>query len=115
MPTGLFFVVCDGMGGHVGGAVASQTAVNSIRQFFESQFYPHLGDALYQALQYANQQIYQTAQARPSLLGMGTTCVLLCFREGLAYTAHVGDSRIYLYRGGFCKGSPATILLYRPS
>lgn len=94
---GYFFVVCDGMGGHAGGATASQTAVKSIRSFFENQFYPNPQEAIYQAIQYANQQIYQLAQMNIELRGMGTTCVLLMLRENKFYYGHVGDSRIYLH------------------
>ncbi len=97
---GAFFVVCDGMGGHAGGAVAAQLAVNSIRSFFESKFRPNPEDAIYQAIQYANEQIYQRAQANPELRGMGTTCVLLMVRKGRVHYGHVGDSRIYLHRYG---------------
>lgn len=95
---GAFFVVCDGMGGHVGGAIASQTAVNNIRQFFDEQLYSNPQEAIYQALQYANSQIYQKALTNPDLRGMGTTCVLLMVRDNLVYHGHVGDSRIYLHR-----------------
>ncbi len=97
---GAFFVVCDGMGGHAGGATASQMAVGSIRQFFDSKFYPNPQDAIYQALQYANTQIYQKAINTPELRGMGTTCVLLMLRDNWVYYGHVGDSRIYVYRSG---------------
>ncbi len=97
---GAFFVVCDGMGGHAGGATASQMAVGSIRQFFDSQFFPNPQDAIYQALQYANTQIYQKAINVPELRGMGTTCVLLMLRDNYFYYGHVGDSRIYVYRSG---------------
>ncbi len=95
---GAFFVVCDGMGGHVGGATASQTAVSSIRQFFEEQFHPQPQEAIHQAIQYANTQIHQKALSNPELRGMGTTCVLMMVRDNLIYYGHVGDSRIYLHR-----------------
>jgi serine/threonine protein phosphatase PrpC len=100
---GSFFVVCDGMGGHVGGAIASQTAVHTIRTFFETQYYTDPAEAIYQAIQYANQQIYYKAQMDNGLFGMGTTCVLLMFRKGQIYHAHVGDSRIYQYTEGIFK------------
>ncbi|MEO1652331.1 MAG: Stp1/IreP family PP2C-type Ser/Thr phosphatase, partial [Bacteroidota bacterium] len=93
---GDFFVVCDGMGGHAGGAVAAQKAVETIREFFQNQYYSQPEEAIYQALQYANQQIYLQAQENIALRGMGTTCVLMMLRDGLIYYGHVGDSRLYL-------------------
>lgn len=97
---GHVFVVCDGMGGHVGGAVASQTAVNSIKDFFNQQYFHDLNQAILEAIQYANQQIFQESQNRPELWGMGTTCVVLVIRRGKIHYGHVGDSRLYkLSRG----------------
>jgi len=95
---GHLFVVCDGMGGHVGGAVASQMAVQSIRDYAQQQYYPNPNDVLNGAVRYANHRIYQEAQLKPELYGMGTTCVVVLIRSNFAYYAHVGDSRIYLFR-----------------
>ena len=100
---GDFFVVCDGMGGHAGGAIASQTAVNTIRAFFESQYYPEPTEAIHQAIQYANQQIFHKSQLDPTLRGMGTTCVLMMIREGKIYIGHVGDSRVYIHSEGILR------------
>ncbi len=97
---GHVFVVCDGMGGHVGGATAAQMAVNSIRAFFEHRFYDYPREALRQALLYANGQVHAAAQQNPQLRGMGTTCVLALFRQGELWYGHVGDSRIYRLTGG---------------
>jgi serine/threonine protein phosphatase PrpC len=96
---GHVFVVCDGMGGHVGGAAASQLAVGSIRTFFEHQYYDHPREALRQSVLYANGQIYVQSQQTTELRGMGTTCVVLLVREEEVYYAHVGDSRIYQLSG----------------
>ncbi len=97
---GHVFVVCDGMGGHVGGATAAQMAVNSIRAFFEHRFYDYPREAIRQALLYANGQIHAAAGQNPQLRGMGTTCVLALFRKGELWYGHVGDSRIYRFTGG---------------
>jgi protein phosphatase len=93
---GHLFVVCDGMGGHVGGAKASQLAVESIRTFFEHGTYEHPQEALRQSVLYANQEILTFATQNPDLRGMGTTCVVVLVRENELNYAHVGDSRLYL-------------------
>ncbi len=94
---GACFIVCDGMGGHKGGAIASQMAVQGIRDFFEKKYYDNVPDALTEAIQYANHTIYEKAQNTPELKGMGTTCVVLLIRGDEVFYAHVGDSRIYGY------------------
>ena len=95
---GLVSVVCDGMGGHVGGATASHIAVDTIRKFMEEQYYNDPREAIGMAIEMANKAILAEAAARPELCGMGSTCVLLLIREGKVYLGHVGDSRIYLIR-----------------
>ncbi len=97
---GDIFVVCDGMGGHLGGATAARMAVESIRVFFDHQRYENPMEALRQAFLYANSKIVTASQQSPELEGMGTTCVTLLIREGLVYHAHVGDSRLYRFSGG---------------
>ena len=98
---GHLVVVCDGMGGHEGGEEASRIAVQAIKEHFE-----HLGEQynptveLTQAISSAHDHIVQQAQQDKSKEGMGTTAVVLLVKNEEAYTAHVGDSRIYLYRGG---------------
>ena len=95
---GLVSVVCDGMGGHVGGATASRIAVDTIHKFMEEQYYNNPREAIGMAIEMANKAILAEAAARPELCGMGSTCVLLLIREGKVYLGHVGDSRIYLIR-----------------
>lgn len=97
VPNGDLFVVCDGMGGHVGGATASKIAVEQIIQHFKAQYYQDVYQALFDALCRANIQILGEAAANPSLKGMGTTACILLVQGDDAYIAHVGDSRIYLY------------------
>lgn len=95
---GLVSVVCDGMGGHVGGAVASEIAVNTIRKFLDSQYHNDPREAIGWAIDAANAAIIQRATADPALSGMGSTCVLLLVRDAKVYIGHVGDSRVYLIR-----------------
>ena len=97
VPNGELFVVCDGMGGHVGGATASRIAVEQIIQHFQAQHYPNIYQALWDALCRANFQIIGAANADPSLKGMGTTACIVLVDGNDAYIAHVGDSRIYLF------------------
>ena len=97
VPNGELFVVCDGMGGHVGGATASRIAVEQIIQHFKAQHYPNVYQALWDALCRANMQIIAYADADPSLKGMGTTACIVLVDGNDAYIAHVGDSRIYLF------------------
>lgn len=98
-PNGDVFVVCDGMGGHVGGAKASSIAVDSIIEYFKKEKYDNIPQALNDAIQYANMQIIGFASANPEFRGMGTTACIVILKDNEAYIAHVGDSRIYLYLG----------------
>ena len=98
-PNGDVFVVCDGMGGHVGGAKASSIAVDSIIEYFKKERYDNIPQALNDAIQYANMQIIGFASANPEFRGMGTTACIVILKDNEAYIAHVGDSRIYLYLG----------------
>lgn len=98
-PNGDVFVVCDGMGGHVGGKQASSIAVKSILEYLKKERYENPFQALDGALQFANMQILGYAEAHPELKGMGTTACIVLLGETEAYIAHVGDSRIYLYLG----------------
>lgn len=99
--TGLrLFFIADGMGGHRGGEVASQLAVEQVgRAFAESPAEP--AAMLRGAFERANTEIFQRANADFELAGMGTTGVaLLLTGEPTAYVAHVGDSRAYRLRDG---------------
>jgi protein phosphatase len=94
---GVLALVADGMGGHAGGDIASKLATTLIARTYYNQ--PQLPQAaLAAALQAANRAIYQAAQHQPQLHGMGTTCTALVLHEGAAYSAQVGDSRLYLVR-----------------
>ncbi len=93
------FVLCDGMGGHEGGEVASAIAINSITE----QFRPFWIDTLQgekkinEIICKANQQIFakNESEKRQSLGRMGTTLVVLAIHDLDLVIAHVGDSRIY--------------------
>jgi serine/threonine protein phosphatase PrpC len=94
---GVLAIVADGMGGHSAGEVASNIAVQVISRVY----YESAGDApasLAAAFRAANREIYDTSHRDTALKGMGTTCTALVLQNGLAFSAHVGDSRLYLVR-----------------
>lgn len=94
---GNLLVVCDGMGGHKGGEIASRLAVETLKNHFEElsgDFNPT--EEIRKALQEANDSLIETAERDSSLADMGSTVVLVLIRENLAYCASLGDSRIYL-------------------
>lgn len=95
---GLVAVVCDGMGGHVGGEVASHLAVETIRKFIETNYFDDPRQAIVDACNAANEAIISRTREKPELTGMGSTCVMLIVRDGKVCYGSVGDSRIYLVR-----------------
>jgi protein phosphatase len=99
------YVVADGMGGHTAGrlasTLASEGAVNALRQLGQSS--ASLTEKLRYCVAAANRDIFETAQAKPELAGMGTTLVALLAGAGRIALAHVGDSRAYLIRGGLIR------------
>lgn len=94
--------VADGMGGYVGGEIASKTAVEAVAYYF-SNFTCAAPVQLEKAIQYANSCILSKTLIDPSLKGMGTTMSVVTLARHYAFWGHVGDSRIYLYRGGELK------------
>ncbi len=94
------YVVCDGMGGHVGGQVASQLAVATLSETIRRGELPaeHEQDVLSTAVQRANGAVFARAKADPSLHNMGTTVVAIRSDNDLLHLCHVGDSRIYRLR-----------------
>lgn len=98
------YVLCDGMGGHASGEVASQLAVETLRKFFQRYWQDGTNQlpsaqVIREAVQLANQVIYDQNQAsdRSGSGRMGTTMVMLLVHDTEAAVAHVGDSRLYRY------------------
>lgn len=95
---GRVVVVCDGMGGHVGGAVASKTAIDAIRSFLIKNYFSDPQQGIVEALNEANKAILEKTYSDPALQGMGSTGVILIVRSGKVYYGSIGDSRIYIIR-----------------
>lgn len=93
------FILCDGMGGHEKGEVASQTVCQSLATWFENNINsdePFTETLLREALEYAYLQLDQYADG--NLKQMGTTLTLLYIDMRGVTAAHIGDSRIYHIR-----------------
>jgi PPM family protein phosphatase len=97
---GRLAVVADGMGGYEGGQDASRLAVDTVIGFYRDFLGDDPQQALLGALLSAHERIRECGVANPHLHGMGTTCTALVVVQDWLYFAHVGDSRLYLVRGG---------------
>ncbi len=87
--------LADGMGGHLGGEVASATALEALRAGVTS------GNPLRESIEEANRAVYAKSLTDPSLHGMGTTLTAgTLVSGGTLLIGHVGDSRAYLFRDG---------------
>lgn len=96
---GVIAIVADGMGGHSAGEVASRIATEVIKNvYYETE--KDTTESLRRALNAANHEIHEASLADKALEGMGTTCVALVLQNGSAHCAYVGDTRLYLIRGG---------------
>lgn len=93
------YIVCDGMGGHAAGEVASKMAVESLQGFFAQHWtegFPSQ-ETILQGILLANQSLYDVNQKNSSSGSgrMGTTLVLVSVKDTKVAIAHVGDSRVY--------------------
>jgi len=99
-------VVCDGMGGHAGGHIASELGVqvvsHSLRQLRPNDWLDEekVVEAMKQAVFGANDHILSRAHADPTLSDMGSTICACAFMGDRVITANVGDSRIYRIANG---------------
>lgn len=95
------YLIADGMGGHAGGDVASAIAANRIIEADSTYLtVEDAEDALQTSIISANAQLAATVNEHPELTGMGTTVDALMVVGDQVAIAHIGDSRIYLYRDG---------------
>ncbi len=98
-------VVCDGMGGAAGGNIASALAVKVISDKINVSYREQMRDSsiknmLDSALNAANVEVFDMAESKQELKGMGTTVVCAIVKDGQAYIAHAGDSRAYILKNG---------------
>lgn len=89
------YAVADGMGGHRGGEVASNLALQTIQRLFSAR-----EGSLTEQVQEANRAVFERSQADRDVAGMGTTLTAAELKGGTLQLAHVGDSRAYLFRDG---------------
>ena len=103
------YAVCDGMGGHQAGEVASMTASQILQTVYDNlrtqmladkfirldRSLPENGELLLKAIRLANRSIVTKATLNTALSGMGTTIVAVTFDHDMMSVAHVGDSRAY--------------------
>lgn len=96
------YLVADGMGGHTAGKLASRLATSGTLATMRrvARVEASLTEKLRHCVAGANRHVFETAQAKPELAGMGTTLVVLLAGQGRIALAHVGDSRAYLIRAG---------------
>jgi protein phosphatase len=92
---GELLVVCDGMGGHAAGEIASRVAVDTILSDYYAVDAEERNGVLEQAFSHANEQIYASGRG-----SMGTTGVAALLYHDALHIANVGDSRAYLIRDG---------------
>jgi len=97
---GRLAVIADGMGGYEGGQEASRLAVETVRHIYDRDFTGNPQEVLVAALKHAHQTIQRYGMEHPEFRGMGTTCTAIAIINLKLYFAHVGDSRLYLIRGG---------------
>ncbi|WP_432720119.1 Stp1/IreP family PP2C-type Ser/Thr phosphatase [Staphylococcus shinii] len=92
-------VLCDGMGGHLAGEVASQFVTKELQQRFEEENLIEADQAetwLKTTLKAINRELYDKSVEKPEYQGMGTTCVCALVFDNYVVVANIGDSRAYL-------------------
>ena len=97
---GQVFVVCDGMGGHAAGQIASELAAKTFIDVYLHHPSEDPALALRAGVQAADRFVTDVGRTIPGRRGMGTTLSSLVLLQEAGLIAHVGDSRVYRLRGG---------------
>lgn len=96
------FIICDGMGGHNAGEVASSMAVSEVSKYIIDNFdSDKIKELIKDSIKLAHEKIYNRSQVVKENEGMGTTLVICVVSEGKLYYANAGDSRIYIFRENY--------------
>lgn len=94
------FAIADGLGGHRGGSIASEMAIEAIKNEF-TKWQGNSGDRfVIKAIQKANQEVFSAAQSHPELFNMQTTVTVVALEKNSLAIGHVGDCRLYRVRNG---------------
>ncbi len=91
-----FYAVADGMGGHNGGDIASQTTVKLMQELLKKFSAKEGKEQLQEAIKQVNQNLLQIASEKTELKGMGTTISCVMFKGSQLLVGNVGDSRTYM-------------------
>lgn len=94
------FAVCDGMGGHKGGDVASRLAVETLQNRLLISDPVQIIPTLLDTVNFANRLIYEQGQYDDELHHMGTTLTVAVIQDAKIIVAHIGDSSLFLYQSG---------------
>ncbi|HEX5337182.1 MAG TPA: protein phosphatase 2C domain-containing protein [Gallionella sp.] len=99
----LLLVLADGMGGHLHGELAASMAIETFVESFGQQASQTLADPqlfLGRTMRHAHERIMKISHDRALGAFPGTTCVAALIQDGIMYSGHAGDSRLYLLRDG---------------
>lgn len=98
--TDRLFIVCDGMGGHARGEVASKLACEEFLNYFTHNPTATPDEGFFmKAFNHVQSQFDKYIKVNPDSRGMGTTVVMAYFNESVVWVIHCGDSRLYHFRG----------------
>lgn len=99
----LLLVLADGMGGHLNGEVAAGLTIDTFTESFGSQALPRIDDPqdfIATTMRHAHERIMSLEYKGDMGSFPGTTCVAVLVQDGVAYSGHAGDSRLYVLRDG---------------